>query len=164
VIRPSAVDATRPALTNRRRRAWAWAQGPGFAVALFALVLVGDTFGYMVIEGWNAWDAFYMTTITVTTVGYREVHEMSRAGQLWTTLVLFCGVATLFYTASIVMALVVEGGVSAHLNRRWFTRMLHDIENHFIICGYGRIGSIIDAARATRAAAWSNTSQHTGRR
>jgi voltage-gated potassium channel len=84
-----------------------------------------------------------MTIITVTTVGYREVHPMSRLGELWTSIVLLAGVATLFYTASTVMALVVEGGLSSHLGRRWFTRMLHDIENHFIICGYGRIGGII---------------------
>jgi len=89
------------------------------------------------------WDAFYMTIISVTTVGYREVHEMSWLGEAWTVLVLLAGVATLFYTASIVMALVVEGGLSARLGKRWFNRMLHDIENHFIICGYGRIGKII---------------------
>jgi voltage-gated potassium channel len=132
-----------PAPTHRRKGAWVLAQGPGLAIALFAVVLVTGTLGYVVIERWSVWDAFYMTAISVTTVGYREVHEMSRAGQVWTTLVLFGGVATLFYTASIVMALVVEGGFSAHLNRRWFNRMLHEIENHFIICGYGRIGSII---------------------
>ena len=107
------------------------------------VVLVIGTAGYMVIEGWNAWDAFYMTTITVTTVGYREVHDLTIPGQVWTSLVLFGGVATLFYTASIVMALVVEGGFSAHLSRRWFKRMLDEVTDHFIICGYGRIGSII---------------------
>lgn len=120
-----------------------WSQGPGLAIALFVIVFIVGTFGYMLIEEWNAWDAFYMTAITVTTVGYREVHEMSRAGQAWTMVVLLTGVATLFYTASIVMALVVEGGFHAHLKSRWFNRMLHNIENHFIICGYGRIGSII---------------------
>lgn len=120
-----------------------WSQGPGLAIALFVIVFIVGTFGYVLIEGWNAWDAFYMTAITVTTVGYREVHELSRAGQVWTTIVLLTGVATLFYTASIVMALVVEGGLHTHLKSRWFNRMLHDIENHFIICGYGRIGSII---------------------
>ena len=110
---------------------------------IFAAVLVIGTAGYMVIEGWNAWDAFYMTTISVTTVGYREVHEMSWAGEAWTTFVLFAGVGTLFYTASTLLGLVVEGGFSAHLRRRWFNRMLHEIKDHFIICGYGRIGSVI---------------------
>ena len=61
---------------------WFRAQGPGFAVALLVSVIVGGTIGYMLIEGWNAWDAFYMTVITVTTVGYKEVHDLSRAGQL----------------------------------------------------------------------------------
>jgi voltage-gated potassium channel len=68
---------------------------------------------------------------------------MSRVGELWTAAVLLGGVATLFYTASTVMALVVEGGLHARLEQRRFTHMLHEIENHFIICGYGRIGSII---------------------
>jgi len=106
------------------------------------VALIG-TLGYIEIEGWSAWDAFYMTIITVTTVGYREIHELSWLGQAWTVVVLLGGVATLFYTASMVMALVVEGGLHAHLERRRFTRMLHEIENHFIICGYGRIGSTI---------------------
>jgi voltage-gated potassium channel len=137
------VVVTPPASNRRPTRAWAWAQGPGLAITLFTLVLVGGTFGYVVIDGWSVWDAFYMTSITVTTVGYREVHDLSQAGEVWTTLVVFSGVATLFYTASVVMALVVEGGFSAHLQSRWFNRMLNELENHFIICGYGRIGSII---------------------
>jgi len=57
------------------------AQGPVFAVALLAAVVLTGTLGYVVIEGWSAWDAFYMAAITVTTVGYREVHELSFAGQ-----------------------------------------------------------------------------------
>ena len=135
---------------TRPRRGWGWAQGPVLAVTLFGVVLVIGTVGYMVIEGWSAWDAFYMTTISVTTVGYREVHEMSWAGQAWTTLVLFAGVGTLFYTATTILALVIEGGFSAHLKRRWFNRMLQEISGHFIICGYGRIGSVIAAEFRTQ--------------
>lgn len=122
---------------------WTWARGPGLAVVLFVLVTAGGTLGYMVIEGWSAWDAFYMTIITVTTVGYREVHDMSMAGEAWTSLVLVLGVSTLFYTASLVMALVVEGGFYRRLETRRFNRMLDELSGHFIICGYGRIGSVI---------------------
>ena len=61
-------------------RPWSWARGPGLAVILFLVVTAGGTLGYMAIEGWSAWDAFYMTIISVTTVGYREVHPMSGAG------------------------------------------------------------------------------------
>jgi voltage-gated potassium channel len=118
-------------------------KGPGLAIVLFGVVCVIGTIGYMVLEGWSAWDAFYMTMITVTTVGYREIHDMSYAGEAWTVVLLLSGVATLFYTASTLMALVVEGGLHTHFTRRRFNRMLEQLTDHFIICGYGRIGSII---------------------
>jgi voltage-gated potassium channel len=120
-----------------------WLRGPGLGVALFASVSLAGTFGYMAIEGWSFWDAFYMTAITVTTVGYREVHPMTVAGQAWTVVVLIAGISTLFYTAFILMALVVEGGLHRRFTERRRKRMLDDLANHFIICGYGRIGSII---------------------
>src|SRR5262245_23328669 len=77
-----------------------WRRGLRLAVLLLTGVTAIGTIGYMAIEGWSAWDAFYMTIISVTTAGYREVHPMSRAGEAWTSLVLICGVSTLFYTAS----------------------------------------------------------------
>jgi voltage-gated potassium channel len=124
-------------------RRWSWARGPGLAVILFLVVTATGTLGYMAIEGWSAWDAFYMTIISVTTVGYREVHPLSMPGQAWTALVLVAGVSTLFYSASIVMAEIVEGGFHARLELRRFNRMLDQLTNHFIICGYGRIGGVI---------------------
>ena len=119
------------------------AQGPGFAVALLASVVAGGTVGYMVIEGWSAWDAFYMTVITVTTVGYREVHDLSRAGQAFTIVLIFGGVGAALYTFTLIATVVVEGGLPKRLQRRKHARMLESIKDHFIICGYGRIGSII---------------------
>jgi voltage-gated potassium channel len=101
------------------------------------------TLGYMLIEGWSAWDAFYMTIISVTTVGYREVNELTFVGQAWTVLVLISGVSTLFYTASLVMAEVVDGEFHHRFESRRFNRMLDRLQNHFIICGYGRIGGVI---------------------
>ena len=123
--------------------AWSRRRGVQTALLLFVAVTVGGTLGYMLIEGWSAWDAFYMTIISVTTAGYREVHEMSFYGQAWTSLVLICGVGTLFYTASLVMAEVVEGEFFQRREQRRFNRMLEQLENHFIICGYGRIGKVI---------------------
>jgi voltage-gated potassium channel len=122
---------------------WSWRRGIGLALLLFLSVIAGGTTGYILIEGWSPWDAFYMTIISVTTVGYREVHELSVVGQVWTTLVLLSGVATLFYTASLVMAEVVEGEFHERVESRRFKRMLEQLTNHFIICGYGRIGSVI---------------------
>jgi len=122
---------------------WTWVRGPGLAIVLFVGVTASGTLGYMAIEGWSAWDAFYMTIISVTTAGYKEVHEMSFWGQAWTALVLVAGVSTLFYTASIVMAEVVEGGFHRRLESHRFNRMLEQLTNHFILCGYGRIGAVI---------------------
>ncbi|MEO5898259.1 MAG: potassium channel protein [Vicinamibacterales bacterium] len=121
---------------------------PGAAAAgrrsllLLVFVVLGGTIGYVVIEGWSPWDALYMTVISVTTAGYREVHPLSRAGELFTMIVLTVGVATVLYTFSFLMAHVVEGD----LQHRWATsrrsRMLDQLHDHFIICGFGRIGRI----------------------
>jgi voltage-gated potassium channel len=119
------------------------AQGPAFAVALLVLIIAGGTAGYVAIERWGAWDAFYMTIITVTTVGYREVHALSRAGEAWTVLVLVSGVGAALYTFTLLATVVVEGGLPKRLRQRQHERMLENVKDHFIICGYGRIGSIV---------------------
>jgi voltage-gated potassium channel len=106
-------------------------------------MIAGGTIGYMLLEGWGAWDAFYMTVITVTTVGYREVHDLSRPGQAFTVLLLFGGVGAALYTFTLLATLVVEGGLPKRIQRRRQLRMLDTIKDHFIICGYGRIGSIV---------------------
>ena len=122
---------------------WFRARGPGFVVALLATVILGGTIGYVAIEGWSPWDAFYMTAITVTTVGYREVHDLSRAGQAFTILLLLGGVGTALYTFTLLATVVVEGRLHERFQRRRQARMLDSVKDHFIICGYGRIGSIV---------------------
>jgi len=118
-------------------------RGPAVAVGMLVSVVVGGTIGYMVIEGWNAWDAFYMTVITVTTVGYREVHDLTRAGQAFTVVLLFGGVGAALYTFTLLATAVVEGGLPTRFQRRRQILMLQTVRDHFIICGYGRIGSIV---------------------
>lgn len=120
-----------------------WARGPGLGVLLFLAVSAVGTIGYSVIEGWSLWDSAFMTIITVSTVGYGYVHPLSRVGEVWTAFVLLGGVATLYYTAFVLMALVVDGGLHRGFAQRRFNRMLDQLTNHFIICGYGRIGSTI---------------------
>jgi len=118
-------------------------RGPRLAVLLLAGVLAGGTVGYMVVEGWSAWDAFYMTVTTVATVGFREVHPLSLGGQVFTILLIFCGVGTAFYTVTLLATIIVEGGLHRGFEKRRVVRMLEQITDHFILCGYGRIGSII---------------------
>jgi voltage-gated potassium channel len=117
------------------------AQGPGFAVALLVLVLVGGTIGYMLLEGWSAWDAFYATVLAVTTVESRA--GLSRAAQRFTVVLLLGGVGAALYTITLLATVVVEGGLPKRLQKRRQARMLETIKDHFIICGYGRIGSIV---------------------
>ena len=114
---------------------------------LVALVIIGvhagGTLGYVLIEGWPAWDAFYMTVITVTTVGYGEVHPLSQAGRAFTVLILLSGVGAFFYAFTLLMALLAEGGFVERLERRRLARMLDQLRDHFIVCGFGRMGEII---------------------
>ncbi len=126
------------------RRDWLrWARGPQLAGVLFLATLAGGTAGYVLIEGWGLWDAFYMTVITVATVGFREVHPLSRAGEMFTVALIVSGVGTVFYTVTLLANLVVEGGLHRRFERRRVERMLDQLRDHFILCGYGRIGSAI---------------------
>ena len=120
---------------------WFRAQGPGFAVALLVLVMAGGTVGYMLTEGRGAWDAFYMTVLALTTV--ESPSNLSRPGQVFTVLLLLGGVGAALYTFTLLATVVVEGGLPKRLQRRRQQRMLETLSDHFIVCGYGRIGSIV---------------------
>src|SRR6186713_2480062 len=117
--------------------------GPAVALLMLVLVTAGGTVGYVLVEGWSWWDAFYMTVITVTTVGYKEVHDLSRAGEVFTVLLLLGGVGAALYTFTLLATVVVEGGLPRRLQRRRHRRMIDTVTEHFIICGYGRIGRIV---------------------
>jgi voltage-gated potassium channel len=113
------------------------------AVALLALVLAVGTAGYTIIEGWNAWDAFYMTVISITTAGFDEVHPLSHGGQVFTTFLLIGGVGSAFYALSLVAAEVIEGRLHPRSEERRRARMINELKDHFVVCGGGRIGLIV---------------------
>lgn len=94
----------------------------------------------MMIEGWDFLDALYMTVITLTTVGYGEVHEVSRIGQIYTILLIFIGVAFFLFVAGSVVQFMVEGRIKTILGRRSLDKKIDRLKNHYIVCGYGRIG------------------------
>jgi len=110
---------------------------------LLASVIAAGTLGYIVIEGWNAWDAFYMSVTTVATVGYREINPLSRAGQAFTVLLVVLGVGSALYAFSAITAVVLEGGWRQYLKERTYSRMLASVNDHYILCGFGRIGRTI---------------------
>ena len=111
---------------------------------VLTLLIVGfGTAGYMVIEGWEIIDAFYMTIITMGTVGYDEVHEISETGRLFTVLLIFFGVGYFVYLAGVVVQFMVEGRMRTILGRRRLDKKIDRLKNHYIVCGYGRIGRVL---------------------
>jgi voltage-gated potassium channel len=116
---------------------------------ILALIAVG-TAGYMSIEGWRFLDALYMTIITVATVGYREVGPLSDAGKLFTILLIILGVSFLGYTVGRLAQLMFEGQFQEILGRKKVQRKIDALTDHYIICGFGRIGSLICREFAAR--------------
>jgi voltage-gated potassium channel len=107
---------------------------------LFVAVMVAGTVGFEVVEGWSAFDAFYMTVITVASVGYGEVHPLSPAGR-WVAIVLILGgTGTLVYGLSMVTALIVEGELRNILGKRRMEKALAKLRGHVVVCGMGDTG------------------------
>lgn len=100
------------------------------------LLFAFGTAGYMLIEGWNALDAFYMTAITLTTVGFGEVRTLTTNGRIFTVVLLVAGVAFVAYG--------LEYLLTANLGETWRKRRMmqtiESLENHVIVSGYGRVG------------------------
>ncbi len=95
------------------------------------------------IEKWSFLDAAYMTAITVTTVGFMEVHETSSAGKIFTIALMIAGVGYFFYIAGVIIQSVIEGEIQAILGRKRLDKKISKLKNHYIICGYGRIGRVL---------------------
>jgi voltage-gated potassium channel len=106
-------------------------------------LLVVGTLGYMVLERWGLLDALYMTVITLTTVGFNEVHEMDPPGRVFTMFLALGGIFTLFYAATAVIRVVVSGELQDILGKQRMERSLEQMRNHFIVCGYGRMGRLV---------------------
>jgi voltage-gated potassium channel len=115
---------------------------------LLALFLLGciisfGTLGYMFIEGWDLLDSLYMTIITLASVGYKEVHELSFNGKIFTIVFIIGGVGTVAYALTAGVKIILEGELQDVFGRRRLEKRIKELKNHYIICGYGRMGKII---------------------
>ncbi len=110
------------------------------ALGLFVLVVGTGIVGYVAIEGWSFRDAAYMTIITITTVGFSEVHPLDAAGTYFTMFLVLAGVGTAFYLFASIAEFMIEGHLSGILTVRRVEREINKLENHYILCGYGRVG------------------------
>lgn len=113
-----------------------------FLILLSAIVatLTIGTIGFTWIEGYPAFDAFYMTLTTMTTVGYAEIHPLSRAGRIFNSFLIMVGVTTIFIGIGTMTQTIIELELGNALGRRRNKRMIEKLQNHFIVCGYGRVG------------------------
>jgi len=114
-----------------------------FAILIIFIVLFSGIFGYMFIEGWNFLDSIYMTIITLSTVGYGEVRHIGPAGRIFTILLILFGVSIIAYIVGLVAEALVESEIRSIFGRRKLGKKIKSLKNHYIICGYGRIGRII---------------------
>jgi voltage-gated potassium channel len=116
-----------------------------------ALAVIGfGTAGYALIEGWSPFDALFMTIITVTTVGYGELHPLSPAGRAFTCVLIVLGVSYLAYVFATITRIVVGGHIREILGRRKLEKRIKALRGHFIICGFGRIGAVVSAELTSR--------------
>ena len=115
---------------------------------LFALVavLAFGTIGYVLIEGWTILEGLFMTVITVATVGYGIVHPLSKEGEIFTIALILCGIAVEFLALATIVDYLLGGHFSEVLEGRRMNTRIGDLKGHAIVCGLGRVGSVIGRA------------------
>ena len=109
---------------------------------LMALLFLGSL-GFVWLEGWSYFDALYMTVTTLTTLGGGEVQPLSKLGRVYTMALVLAGMGVLLYIVTSLARVVVEGEIKAALGRRKLVKKIKGLKDHYIICGFGRIGEII---------------------
>jgi len=107
------------------------------------MVIIFGTVGYVEIEGWGWFDSLYMTVSTFTTIGGGEPAPMNAGGKIWTMAVVMIGFGVLTYTLLALLSYVLEGQLGMAVETRRMRRQVAGMTNHFVLCGYGRVGSEI---------------------
>jgi voltage-gated potassium channel len=110
---------------------------------ILSVILTVGTIGYMILEKWSFLDALYMTVITITTVGYGEVRNVSPDGRIFTIFVIFSGMGIIAYILGVAAQAMVELQLRSIIGRTKLGLKMRSIKNHYVICGFGRIGKII---------------------
>ena len=109
-------------------------------LVLLLIIFVG-TFGYVFFEGWTLLDSFYQTIITVSTVGFGEVHQLSDKGKLFTAFLIITSFGTFAYAVTSITGYIVSGDYKQYFKEFKYMKNITELRDHVIICGYGRVGS-----------------------
>lgn len=117
---------------------------------LLTVIVIGLA-GFVIIEHWDLLESAYMVVITLSTVGFQEIHPLSNAGRILTMFIVVAGVGSALYAAGQTVEIIVEGEILGYRKRRKMDKRIAEMKNHYIICGYGRVGHQVaadfDAAR-----------------
>jgi voltage-gated potassium channel len=119
----------------RRLRNWIIVLGGGVL-----LIVGGGTLGFIWIEHYSPFDAFYMTLITVTTVGYQELHPLSFRGRVFNSFLIFFGVTMLLLAVGGMTQVIIELEFTQYFSKRRTRKMIDKLRDHIIVCGFGRVG------------------------
>ncbi len=107
------------------------------------LILLIGTIGFKLIEGWSWFDSLFMTITTITTIGFSEAFPLSRAGEIFTMFLVLGGVGTAFYILTSMVRYIFEGELGIIIGRQRMEAKIGRLNDHFILCGYGRVGQAI---------------------
>ena len=113
------------------------------ALLVVFVLVIGGTLGYITVEEWSFFDSLYMAVITLTSVGYGEVHPLTTQGRVFTMGLLLTGVFSLFFAATAAIRSIVDGELTGQLVRDRMEKKLQSLTDHIIICGYGRMGRLV---------------------
>lgn len=107
---------------------------------LIALTILIGTIGFQFLEGYSFFDAFYMTLITITTVGYQEVHPLNEGGRIFNSFLIFFGVTAMFVAVGTMTQTIIELQLQDRYGERKKRRAITKMKDHYIVCGFGRVG------------------------
>lgn len=108
-------------------------------VAISAVLLAG-TAGYVWVAGYSPFDAFYMALITITTVGYAEIQPLGRAGRIFNVFIVLFGVTVMFFAIGAITEFIVKIQLVEFFGKRRVKSMIDKLQDHYIVCGFGRVG------------------------
>src|ERR1035438_649530 len=109
-------------------------------VSALLVTQLGGTLGFILIEHYPVFDAFYMTLITISTVGYGEVHPLSYAGRIFNSFLIFFGVTVMLLAVGGMTQAIIELELNQYFGKRRTKKMIDHLKDHYIVCGFGRVG------------------------
>ena len=104
------------------------------------IIQAGGTLGFILIDHYPVFDAFYMTLITISTVGYGEIHPLSHAGRIFNSFLIFFGVTIMLLAVGGMTQAIIELELNQYFEKRRTKKMIDHLQGHYIVCGFGRVG------------------------